>query len=123
MCEIVKIIIIALIFNLLDFTSGIVKAAKTEGLKSCRMREGLYHKSAFLFVYAISICAMQGSKYLELPFVGNVVHIVCIYIVLTEIVSIIENICVINTSLSKIKLLQIFGVNKENENDENNKTD
>lgn len=109
----IEIIIIVLIFIVLDFVSGIIKAIKEQNLDSTKMREGLFHKLGFILAIILAIAIEYAMLHMELGFTLPIADGVCIFIVLTEIVSILENICGINPQLNKNAFLKIFGREKE----------
>lgn len=104
----VKLIFIALFFNLFDFLTGFIQALKNKEIKSNKMRDGLFKKVGFIFCYvlAFSLDTWGHTVGLELPVV--VLPVVIGYTVLTECVSIIENICKINSDLIPQKLKKMF---------------
>lgn len=109
----IQIIIIVFIFIVLDFISGIIKAVKEQNLDSTKMREGLFHKLGFILAIILAIAIEYAMLHMELGFTIPVADGVCIFIVLTEIVSILENICGINPKLNNNAFLKIFGREKE----------
>lgn len=86
-----------------DIATGMLKAWHDRDVQSKILREGLFHKIAFLLV----ICMAQGMEYasgllpqieLNLPVAGTV----CAYIIMTEVVSIAENLKAINPDIGGI---------------------
>lgn len=100
----ITIIILALSFNLLDFITGFTKACKTKSLSSTKMREGIFHKFGFILLYVLSILMQYANTMLKLGFPINLLYIVCTYVILTEIISIFENIGKINPQIDIKKL-------------------
>ena len=68
----------------MDYFTGLLKALKNHDVSSVKMREGLYHKGAYVVVPA------------------------AVYITLTETSSIIENLGEINPELQGSRLLGLF---------------
>lgn len=103
-------ILVALMFNGMDFLTGFVGAVKNKTLQSSRMRDGLFKKVGFVFCYVLAIMMdKEGSLIgLQLPF--QITPVVICYVVTTEIISIIENICQINPDLVPEKLKELFNI-------------
>ena len=117
----VKLILVVLVFILVDIIVGVVKAAYKTGFKSAKMREGLFHKlGEILAVVFGALCE------LAFPIVGidikiPIVSTICIYLVIMETGSIVENLAVISPNIQKI-LSKVFSAYKEDVDEEvNNK--
>ena len=105
-----KIILVALIFNGMDLLTGIVGALrKGEQIKSNKLRDGLFKKVGFVFCYALGIVINYAETYLTLPFGVDLVPVICTYAIITEVVSIIENISKINDEILPEKLKALIG--------------
>ena len=105
---------LAAVLMLLDIGTGFAGALKAGEVDSGKMRDGLWHKAGFCClivvaaVYEIAAVwidfeaasAGLGLGLPELPAVG----IMCLYIVATEIISIMENLCVLNPDIAKLPL-------------------
>lgn len=113
------LVLFALFFHATDLVTGIVYACKRHEVCSSKLRNGLFKKCGFLFCYLIAY-AIDSYGYLIGFNVGvNLLKGVVSFAVLTELVSIIENICKINPDLKTKKLLQIFNVAHEEEGEKN----
>lgn len=116
----IKLIIVVLIFIVTDVFVGIVKAAYKTGFKSAKMRGGLYHKlGEIIAVIFGALCE------LAFPIVGidikiPIVSSICIYLVIMETGSIVENLAIISPNIKKI-LAKVFNAYKEK--DENEEAD
>lgn len=111
-----KIILVALVFNGLDLITGIVGALRGgEKIKSSRLRDGLFKKVGFIFCYALGIIINYAKNLLTLPFGVDLVPVICTYTIITEVVSIIENISKINPDLLPGKLKELIGYNEGGE--------
>lgn len=99
---------LALVFIVLDIIFGLAKAAKSGTLSSSVMREGLWHKAAYVGVVAVAVVIEVGSGHLDLGFTVPLVVPACVYIVLNEVLSIVESIAELNPELKGSKLLQLF---------------
>jgi phage-related holin len=95
-------------FILLDILSGTASALKSKTWTSTKMREGLFHKSAIIFIIALAILCDYSQGYLNLGFHIPLVTAVLVYVCTMEIGSVLENITKIYPALSqKIKSLFI----------------
>lgn len=93
----------------LDIVSGIVKAVLVDGFSSVKMREGLGHKFTYIIALALAALIEWGSVYLDFGFELNMIQpAVAVYIVLTEVGSILENIVAVNPTLGDNAFLYIF---------------
>lgn len=107
-----KIILVALVFNGLDLVTGIVGAIKDgEQIKSSKLRDGLFKKVGFIFCYTLGITINYAEIYLTLPFGVDLVPVICTYAIITEVVSIVENISKINPDILPEKLKELIGYN------------
>lgn len=108
-----KIILVALVFNGLDLITGIVGAIRDgEQIKSSKLRDGLFKKVGFIFCYTLGIVINYAETFLDLPFGVDLVPVICSYAILTEVVSIIENISKINPDILPDKLKELIGYNE-----------
>ena len=82
---------VAAAMMLIDIATGFAGAAKRGVIDSGALREGLWHKAGF--------CGL-------LVLVG----IMCAYIVLTEVVSVMENLCVLNPDIADLPFVGRLGV-------------
>ena len=97
------IIGVTCMFMLADIASGFLKAWRAHDIKSRALREGLFHKSAFIGVIALAqLTELAAAKIpqieLNLPITGGI----CAYIILTEIVSVLENLSDINPDIGGV---------------------
>ena len=108
-------VIIALVFNAVDIASGIISAIKNKDISSSKLRDGLFKKVGFILYYFVAwLVDTQGNK-IGFQFSVDILPIIILYVCTTELVSIIENICKINTDIIPEKLLEMFNVSgKEN---------
>lgn len=103
------VVVAALI--VLDIITGCLKAVETRTMNSSKLRMGLYYKGAFIGVIVLAVIVEWGSGFLQLGFQLPIVTPVCVYVALTEIVSVFENLCEINPELRGSKIAVIFGGN------------
>lgn len=105
-----KIILVALAFNGLDLVTGIIGALREgEQIKSNKLRNGLFKKVGFIFCYTLGVAINYAESYLILPFGVDLVPVICTYAIITEVVSIIENISKINNDILPEKLKELIG--------------
>lgn len=106
-------LVITLILIVFDFLSGIIKAAKNNNISSTVMREGLYHKGAFIGIIFLAYVCQWGSLHMDLGFTVPLMPSACAYISLTEITSILENLCELNPELKNNPVFKLFRQSKE----------
>ena len=103
-------VFVALGFNLLDLISGIITAVKNKGVQSSKLRDGLFKKIGFILCYAIAFCLDTYGTYVGFDISIKTLPLVTAYAVITEVVSIIENIHELNPDILPEKLLSIFKI-------------
>lgn len=101
--------IITCAFIAFDFITGLVKAFATGGYKSTKMRQGLFHKVGLLLCVVLGYLVDFSQAYLDLGITIPVAGAICVYIVIMEIGSILENLCELSPELMPDKLNAIFG--------------
>lgn len=116
-CNITVYIILGC-FILLDVISGFSQAVYNKTVDSTIMRHGLWHKAAYVFAMALANLLEYGSTYLDLGFSIALVYPVAAFIVLTEAVSIFENILKLNPDLAESPLFDLFGNNRKRREDD-----
>lgn len=87
------------IFIALDFLTGLVKAFKDKSFNSTIMREGLYHKCGSVLWVVFGVLVDYSQQFMDLGVSVPVASAICVYIVLMECGSIVENLSVINPEL------------------------
>lgn len=111
-----SLMIVTLLFIVLDILVGLVKAFSTVGFKSLKMREGLFHKLGEVLCVAFGVVCEISFPLVGITINLPIVSTICIYIVLMETGSIIENLAVISPNI-KSMLGKVFGSYK-NEDEE-----
>lgn len=101
-------IIITLCFILLDIVSGFVKAVVNKTVDSKIMKNGLFHKCGFILAIVLGFLCEYTMNYLDLGFTVPMGNAVCIYIIATELISILENLGKISPELANSKFMDIF---------------
>ena len=114
-----EFIVIGIVFLLvlIDYITGVVNAIMHGELSSEKMRQGLGHKFAYLAIICVALIVEYGSGYINLGIELPVFMPVCAGICLIEITSIMENCAKINPELSKSNILNIFKIDKKENND------
>lgn len=115
-------IILVFILIVLDIVSGIVSAFMNKTIDSSVMRRGLWHKASYFIVillasaleWAVSMGGPSLGIGLDLPIVVPT----CIYLGLTEISSIGENLSQIDPSLRSAPVFSVLGRVKPTEDEE-----
>lgn len=102
--------LITFYFIVLDFFTGLLKAFATGAFSSKVMRRGLFHKLSLLCVLALGFLMDYAQNYVDLGVAVPVGAAACVYIVLMETGSILENLCRTNPELMPDKLCEVFGV-------------
>lgn len=104
-------------FIVLDFVTGMIKAFATHSFKSAKMREGLWHKSSLVLVVVLGVMIDYAQTLMDIGVMVPVSGAACAYITLMEISSVLENVCVINPDLMPDKLMHIFGMHADDDDE------
>lgn len=114
---------ITAILIIMDYGTGVSNAIMHNQMSSEKMRNGLWHKFAYIIVICTAILIEWGAQWLDLGFGLPLVTPVLISIALIEITSILENCVKINPELKSNKVLNIFGEAQNGKTENNNKHD
>ena len=114
-------IVFALIAMALDLVTGFAGAVKRHEVDSTKMRDGLWHKLGF--VAAIVVGIVMEECLANVDFGAGVqvqvptTAVICAFIILTELVSIAENLASISPELASVfgKILEIKGKEDKDE--------
>lgn len=110
--------VFCLCFIVADYLSGVIKAIKNKELDSAKMRLGLWHKAGFIGAMALGYGCQSAVNYDLLPTSFNAVFGgVCVYVIITEAISIFENLCTLSPELSDSPLAALLKL-KENKDDD-----
>ena len=109
---IMVLLIITIAAMLLDVFTGIAKALKHGNLDSSKMREGLWHKSGFIGLLALAELLQIASQYADLGFEVPALSLVCLFVIMTEAVSVIENLSDLNPAIANSPLGKLLENNK-----------
>lgn len=108
--------VFCLIFIAADYVSGIAKAVYNQDLNSGKMRTGLFHKLGFVGALALGYACQIGVNW---GFFGEefsaVFAGITVWVLITEAISIFENLCEISPELAKSPLASLLNVTTEKE--------
>lgn len=107
-------IAVAAVMIAMDMLTGFAGAAKDHAIESGKMRAGLWHKAGFFGLIALAAVWEVGSVWLNAETAGGGVSVpeipavgaVCTFVVATEVVSILENLCVLNPDIASLPVVK-----------------
>lgn len=112
---------LALCFMMVDVITGILKAIKGKELSSTKAREGIYKKASFIVFIAFGYLADYAMAYVDLGFNFPAAATICTLVIVTEAISILENLGKINPELVALVAPFLSALNKkEGESDGQN---
>ena len=97
-------------FVVMDLVTGVTQAVANKTLDSTKMRAGWWHKCGFIMAVILAALVEWAMQFIDLGFTLPMFVPVCVFIILTEIVSIFENICLLSPELANSKLAQLFNI-------------
>lgn len=97
-----KIYVVVACFILFDILTGVLKALYKGKINSTVLRKGLFHKISEMLAVAGSGLLEYATDVIELGVNIPLLPAVSIYVCLMELVSIIENLCILNPKLKKL---------------------
>lgn len=101
--------VIAIVFFIIvDYVTGIAKAILNDTLSSKKMRQGLWHKFAYIILVLVAWFIDEVSLHVDLGLPVSVFVCTVGGICLIELTSILENITAINPELADAPFMQIF---------------
>lgn len=100
-----------------DYVTGMAKAIVQRNVSSQTMRDGLWHKFAYVMVVGLAAFLQIASQHINLGYDVPLIPLVCGFIVLIEVSSIIENLAEVNPEIKDSKLLEFFKIT--NDKDDN----
>lgn len=100
--------VIPLVLNILDIVTGFTAAVANQNVSSSAMREGLFNKLGFIFALILAALLQYASGLLDLGVEIPTLAAVAVFIILTEAVSILENIAEMNPALANNGFFKIF---------------
>lgn len=106
---------LALAFMVIDVFTGVLKAIKNKDLNSTKAREGIYKKASFILFIAFGYLADYAMDYVNLGFNLPAAATICTLIIVTEAISVLENLGQINPDLVKLVAPFLSALNKKEE--------
>ena len=97
----------------MDYMTGLAKACMQHDISSEKMRLGLWHKSGLVGVMLLAEIVERAQQVIDLGFAVPLIVPAGVYIALTEIASILENLAAINPELADSPVLRLFRSSKE----------
>ena len=92
---------VILLFILFDIITGLIKSLAGHCYESSVMRQGLFHKLGEIVCFIFGVVCDIFLPYLGVALPVSIAQSICVYIVIMEIGSVIENIGAINPDLAK----------------------
>lgn len=111
---------LSIAFMMVDVFTGVLKAVKNKELSSTRAREGIYKKASFILFIAFGYLADYAMQYVDLGFSFPAAATICTLIILTEAISVLENLGQINPDLVKLVAPFLSALNSKKEEGERN---
>ena len=99
-----------------DYVSGMAKAIVQKNISSQIMREGLWHKFAYVMAVGLAAFLQIASQHINLGYDVPLIPLVCGFIVTIEVSSIVENLAEVNPEIKGSKLLEFFKVTNNTNN-------
>lgn len=93
---------LSLAFMFIDVLTGVLKAVKNKELNSTKAREGIYKKASFILFIAFGYLADYAMQYVNMGFNFPAAATICTLVIVTEAISILENLGKINPKLVKL---------------------
>lgn len=104
---------LALAFMVIDVVTGVLKAVKNKELNSTKAREGIYKKASFILFIAFGYLADYAMDYVNMGFNLPAAATICTLIIVTEAISVLENLGQINPDLVKLVAPFLSALNKK----------
>lgn len=98
-------------FVIVDYVTGIANAILHDNLSSEKMRQGLWHKFAYLMLTLVAYCVDMINLHVQLGLPVSVFVCTVGGISLIELTSILENITAINPELADAPFMSVFANN------------
>lgn len=104
---------LALAFMVIDVFTGLLKAVKNKELNSTKAREGIYKKASFILFIAFGYLADYAMDYVNIGFNLPAAATICTLIIVTEAISVLENLGQINPEMVKLVAPFLSALNKK----------
>lgn len=112
-CSVPVEVKLALAFMVIDVFTGVLKAVKNKELNSTKAREGIYKKASFILFIAFGYLADYAMGYVNMGFNLPAAATICTLIIVTESISVLENLGQINPDLVKLVAPFLSALNKK----------
>lgn len=100
----------------LDLATGLIKSFKQKNFTSSVMREGLFHKCGSILCVIFGVLVDYAQTFIDLGVQIPLASAMCVYVILMEAGSIIENVGEINPELAPTHIKQYFSKLQSKEN-------
>ena len=107
------LVISTLLFICFDFLSGFIQAVANKNVQSEKLRKGLFHKCGFVLAMVFGLLCEWSLQFVDLGFNVPIAIAICVYIILTEITSILENLGKLSPELASSGFMSIFKRNED----------
>lgn len=112
-CSVPVEVKLALAFMVIDVFTGVLKAVKNKELNSTKAREGIYKKASFILFIAFGYLADYAMDYVNMGLNLPAAATICALIIVTEAISVLENLGQINPDLVKLVAPFLSALNKK----------
>lgn len=110
---------VACVMMCADVLTGFLSACVRECVSSSKMRRGLLHKCLMLVVILASLVIEVGlSHMVALPYDVPTCEVVCGYVIVMELMSVLENVAEGYPEMRDSPLFRLFGYGKEGDSDD-----
>lgn len=114
-CSVPVEVKLAFAFMAIDIFTGVLKAVKNKELNSTKAREGIYKKASFILFIAFGYLANYAMVYVNIDFNFPAGVTICTLVIVTEAISVLENLGQINPDLVKLVAPFLSILNKKEE--------
>ena len=112
-CSVPVEVKLALAFMVIDVFTGVLKAVKNKELNSTKAREGIYKKASFILFISFGYLADYAMDYVNMGFSFPAAATICTLVIVTEAISVLENLGQINPDLVKLVAPFLSALNKK----------
>lgn len=104
---------LSLAFMAIDVFTGVLKSVKNKELNSTKAREGIYKKASFILFISFGYLADYTMDYVNIGFDFPAAVTICTLVIVTEAISVLENLGNINPDLVKLVAPFLSALNKK----------
>ena len=114
-------LVLVVVFMMVDVLTGVLKALKNKELSSTKASEGMYKKASFILFVGFGYLSDFAMDYVDMGFKFPAAVTISPLIILTEAISVLENLGSINPDLVKMAapFLSALNTKKDSEYNEN----